>query len=634
VNAPEQIPEVEVVPEVVHGTEVAPATGAALAVAAPVQASDLVERMEKIEEAMDRAMKPDVDYGVIPGTNKPTLLKPGAEKLAVMFKLDVQTTHDERWGPGDHLTVPAYTMVYDAPTGIRLGRGEGLCTTRERKYAYRQQQRTCPHCAVAAVIKGKAEYGGGWLCFKKKGGCNAKWPDGDQAIEGQEVGEIENPDLPDLWNCVTPETRILTRDLRWVPAGDLKTGDVLVSVAEENRDAYGRPYQDATANVGEPFVDDLYELTMEDGRTVRCNGEHRWLVKAVNSGVEWVSTEVLHREISGSRTGRPRSWRILSMCAPWEPEHSVESGYVAGLLDADGSLDVGRKVNADGHGYHHHVGVSFAQQEGGVLERLTAALRARNFAYGEYPHGNAQMRAPVVKIVVRGGLFEQMRLLGTIRPPRLLERWEKLVDLKRRRFEGAAVRVESIQRAGRGELVRLGTSSHTYVAEGLLCHNTVIKMARKRAFVDAVLLVTGASALFTQDVELPSDEPAGTEAMQQVVAHAYGKPSAEQQIASTRAALGYLLGCEPNENPVGLMLNQIEVKGGYLPHFTLAMIALVGKTAKKRHERAAERVADSGVEDTSEGANPGDGDPAIETEDEQLEREKAEAIAAEHGAQA
>jgi hypothetical protein len=37
---------------------------------------------------------------------------------------------------------------------------------------------TCPECGKSkAVIKGKAEYGGGWLCFGKKGGCGAKWQD-------------------------------------------------------------------------------------------------------------------------------------------------------------------------------------------------------------------------------------------------------------------------------------------------------------------------------------------------------------------------------------------------------------------------------------------------------------------------
>jgi hypothetical protein len=32
-------------------------------------------------------MQKDIDYGVIPGTSKPTLLKPGAEKLCRLFNL-------------------------------------------------------------------------------------------------------------------------------------------------------------------------------------------------------------------------------------------------------------------------------------------------------------------------------------------------------------------------------------------------------------------------------------------------------------------------------------------------------------------------------------------------------------------
>ena len=33
----------------------------------------------------------------------------------------------------------------------------------------------CPTCGKDAIIKGKEEYGGGWLCYKAKGGCGAKF---------------------------------------------------------------------------------------------------------------------------------------------------------------------------------------------------------------------------------------------------------------------------------------------------------------------------------------------------------------------------------------------------------------------------------------------------------------------------
>lgn len=38
----------------------------------------------------------------------------------------------------------------------------------------------CPYCKAQAVIRGKAEFGGGWLCWKREGGCGTKF-DADPA---------------------------------------------------------------------------------------------------------------------------------------------------------------------------------------------------------------------------------------------------------------------------------------------------------------------------------------------------------------------------------------------------------------------------------------------------------------------
>ncbi len=184
----------ELVPVQHHGT--------GIQVAPEVTAVDLVRRLDVIREAMRTAMQPDVDYGVIPGTGgKPTLLKPGSEKLGVLFQLDIQI-ENEKVFDGQHLTVMSKAVAYHAPTGTRLGAGEGMCSTREAKYAWRNESRKCPKCGKEAIIKGKEEYGGGWVCFKKKDGCGAKYADDDTAITGQVVGKVENPDLPDAWNTV------------------------------------------------------------------------------------------------------------------------------------------------------------------------------------------------------------------------------------------------------------------------------------------------------------------------------------------------------------------------------------------------------------------------------------------------
>lgn len=172
-----------------------------LAVTPQVEAAELKQRLDVIREAQTKAMVRDTDYGVIPGTNKPTLLKPGAEKLSVLFQLDVQLENEKEWGPGDHLTVVSKATVYHAPTGSRLGYGEGVCTSREKKYAKRKQDRECPECGEHAVLKSKKP-GEGFFCWKKKGGCGANFPAADERITSQPEGEIENPDLPDTWNTV------------------------------------------------------------------------------------------------------------------------------------------------------------------------------------------------------------------------------------------------------------------------------------------------------------------------------------------------------------------------------------------------------------------------------------------------
>jgi hypothetical protein len=42
----------------------------------------------------------------------------------------------------------------------------------------KRERPPCPNCGKTEhVIKGKEEFGGGWLCWKNKGGCGEKWQD-------------------------------------------------------------------------------------------------------------------------------------------------------------------------------------------------------------------------------------------------------------------------------------------------------------------------------------------------------------------------------------------------------------------------------------------------------------------------
>lgn len=169
------------------------------------------ERRDALVLFVREIMVPGVDFGPIPGTEagpnkqaKNVLHKPGAERLSSFFGLtpDFEVVKEvEQWDGEEPLFYYRYKcrLMRD---GRVVGDGEGSCNSRESKYRWRDAKRVCPACGQPAIIKGKAEYGGGWVCFKKQGGCNAKYLDGDIGIEGQQIGCIPNPDIFDLVNTI------------------------------------------------------------------------------------------------------------------------------------------------------------------------------------------------------------------------------------------------------------------------------------------------------------------------------------------------------------------------------------------------------------------------------------------------
>lgn len=160
----------------------------------------------RLQQVLLNMMTEDVHYGVIPGTSKKVLLKPGGEVLSKMFSMIPDTKAVISYGDGvtkPHISVHSKCIVHlDDLSGPVVGVGEGSGNSWEKKWRYRLQERTCPDCGNATIIKGKKEYGGGWLCFMKKGGCGHKWPDGAAEIEDQQIGQIDNQDPYDLENTI------------------------------------------------------------------------------------------------------------------------------------------------------------------------------------------------------------------------------------------------------------------------------------------------------------------------------------------------------------------------------------------------------------------------------------------------
>jgi hypothetical protein len=98
---------------------------------------DATERFKMLEAFATQVMTPDIDYGTIPGTNKPTLLKPGAEKLCTFFGLAVEhklADKTEDWAGGFFYYRYQCSIYRD---GVCIATSEGSCNSKEKKYRWR-----------------------------------------------------------------------------------------------------------------------------------------------------------------------------------------------------------------------------------------------------------------------------------------------------------------------------------------------------------------------------------------------------------------------------------------------------------------------------------------------------------------
>ena len=80
------------------------------------------------------------DYGVIPNTSKPTLLKPGAEKIAKLLELaDSYEILDrqENWEEGSFFRYIIRCTLTHIGTGLVVSQGLGECNSMESKYRFR-----------------------------------------------------------------------------------------------------------------------------------------------------------------------------------------------------------------------------------------------------------------------------------------------------------------------------------------------------------------------------------------------------------------------------------------------------------------------------------------------------------------
>jgi len=148
---------------------------------------------------------------------------------------------------------------------------------------------------------------------------------------------------------------------------------------------------------------------------------------------------------------------LRDFVAPWEVQRSYDAGWLAGMLDGEGTVE---GKTAGTHGLR--VGVS--QRPGDELNRIKDLMSRFGIPLGA-PTGSGS--AIAIRVL---GMAASLRLLGSIRPSRLLREvsWEG-VGLP---MKDSRVKVVCIIPLGVKELVGIETSTRTLIAEGVVSHNS------------------------------------------------------------------------------------------------------------------------------------------------------------------
>lgn len=98
-------------------------------------AKEIRAQVNLIQEVMQAVMKDGTHYGKIPGCDKPTLLKPGSEKILSTFGIAVKPIVEDL-STFDKVHYRVSTEGYR--NGVLVGTGIGECSSDEEKYKWRK----------------------------------------------------------------------------------------------------------------------------------------------------------------------------------------------------------------------------------------------------------------------------------------------------------------------------------------------------------------------------------------------------------------------------------------------------------------------------------------------------------------
>lgn len=268
--------------------------------------------------------------------------------------------------------------------------------------------------------------------------------------------------------CPTPDQRVLTSDLRWVPAGDIEVGDSLLAFDEKALEIGScgkmrRRFRPSIVLHKQMVKRPCILLEMDDGSTVVASREHPWLVATKSSGNQaWRSNSALFDDI---REGKAR--HIHRFFQPWSSIDNRNAGWLSGIFDGEGHLSMASRRGTQ-------LGVS--QNPGPVFDEIARLLPSFGFNISD-PARTGNSDSKVLNLSILGSLADRLRFLGQIRPIRLLRKFEEYLrggeGQKQMQSDREPLKIIGVYDHGDNWVAGIETSTHTYFCEGYAAHNSV-----------------------------------------------------------------------------------------------------------------------------------------------------------------
>lgn len=262
--------------------------------------------------------------------------------------------------------------------------------------------------------------------------------------------------------CLALGTKVLRDDYKWIPIEDIKVGETLVGFDKEvvGGKAIGkqRTFQPAVVRSTTHSILPSFKITTTNG-TVIASAKHGWLVRSKKRLIEWRNTEDL-------KLGDT----ILRFSEVWgESADPIKAAYLAGIFDGEGHMTKNGRL-------------SFSQKEGNVQTQSQQFLNDLGF---DFSCGQSQRRSSDLtydwawNTQIYGTVRDTMRFISqipTVRVGRIDHLWwmGRSITSKNRyaHSEESIATVIDIENIGEHEVIGLGTSTGTLIADGLFSSNS------------------------------------------------------------------------------------------------------------------------------------------------------------------